>query len=347
MISTAGRGGDSMSTSSHGNQPNTRLKSFLNDGKNDDNIVSGATAVGSDRNLRTSTKYSKPIAELFPDTTVFFGDIAGFTAWSSSREPAHVFTLLETLYGAFDKIAKQYGIFKVETIGDSYVAVCGLPEPRDNHAVAMARFAFECIKKMTEKTRELEMTLGPGTADLRLRIGFHSGPTIAGVLRGEKARFQLFGDTVNTASRMESTSQPNRIQVSQKTAGLIIASGKKNWLTAREDLVHAKGKGTLQTYWLERKKGASRTASTVSSIADMEFESQELGDHISVMDNPSSPNTGGLGRNNSPIDPKIQRLIDWNVAIFTELLEEIATHRATAPKVVSKRIVVESMSKKG
>jgi len=103
---------------------------------------------------------------------------------------------LETLYGAFDKIAKQYGIFKIETIGDSYVAVCGLPEPRKNHAVAMARFAFECIKKMKEKTQELELVLGPGTADLDLRIGFHSGPTIAGVLRGEKARFQLFGDTV-------------------------------------------------------------------------------------------------------------------------------------------------------
>ena len=149
----------------------------------------------------------KPIAELFPDTTVFFADISGFTAWSSVREPAAVFTLLETLYGAFDKIAKKYGIFKVETIGDSYVAVCGLPEPNKNHAIAMGRFAFECLKVMKSKTRELEMTLGPGTADLNLRIGLHSGPTIAGVLRGEKARFQLFGDTVNTAARMVSRSE--------------------------------------------------------------------------------------------------------------------------------------------
>jgi len=148
---------------------------------------------------------------------------------------------------------------------------------------------------------------------------------------------------------MESTSQPDRIQVSQKTADLIIASGKKSWLTAREDLVNAKGKGQMQTYWLERKRGASRTASTVSSITDMEFEFHDLGDHISVMDDPSPPSTGGRGRNNSPVDPKIQRLIDWNVAIFTELLEEIIFHRhvntTTPTSVLPKRNVVESMSR--
>merc|ERR1711871_1337976 len=159
---------------------------------------------------------------------------------SSVREPASVFTLLETLYGAFDKIAKRYGIFKVETIGDSYVAVCGLPEPNPNHAVAMSRFAFECLKVMKGKTlRDLELSLGPGTADLSLRIGLHSGPTIAGVLRGDKARFQLFGDTVNTAARMESNGIPNKIQVSQKTADLITNAGKGSWLTAREDLINA------------------------------------------------------------------------------------------------------------
>ena len=178
-----------------------RLKSYFSD--------DGAAVVGNNNSDKNNggQLLPKPIAELFPDTTVFFADISGFTAWSSVREPAAVFTLLETLYGAFDKIAKKYGIFKVETIGDSYVAVCGLPEPNKNHAIAMGRFAFECLKVMKSKTRELEMTLGPGTADLNLRIGLHSGPTIAGVLRGEKARFQLFGDTVNTAARMVSRSE--------------------------------------------------------------------------------------------------------------------------------------------
>jgi class 3 adenylate cyclase len=95
-------------------------------------------------------------------------------------------------------------VFKVETVGDCYVAVTGLPDPQANHAVIMARFACECMIKMGEVTRRLETTLGPDTAELCMRTGMHSGPVTAGVLRGDKSRFQLFGDTVNTASRMES-----------------------------------------------------------------------------------------------------------------------------------------------
>jgi Adenylate and Guanylate cyclase catalytic domain len=103
----------------------------------------------------------RPIAELYPDTTVMFADIAGFTAWSSERQPTQVFHLLETLYAAFDEIAKRRGVFKVETIGDCYVAVVGLPTPRKHHAVVMARFAQDCIERMCELTRELEKVLGP------------------------------------------------------------------------------------------------------------------------------------------------------------------------------------------
>jgi class 3 adenylate cyclase len=123
---------------------------------------------------------AKPIAELFPDTTVFSCDIAGFTAWSSTREPSAVFTLLETLYGAFDVSTQQHGIFKVETIGDTYIAVCGLPQPRKNHATDAARFALKCMDIMRDTTKALDQSLGRGTSDLTLRVGLHSGPTIAG-----------------------------------------------------------------------------------------------------------------------------------------------------------------------
>lgn len=118
----------------------TRLKDFLND-KNtarlqqvvedtQDNTISGDSEVLFE---------GKPIADLFTETTVIFADIAGFTAWSSVREPSQVFTLLETIYRAFDEIAKTRRVFKVETVGDCYVAVTGLPDPLPNHAVAMAR----------------------------------------------------------------------------------------------------------------------------------------------------------------------------------------------------------------
>lgn len=146
----------------------------------------------------THQSSTPPIADLYNDTTVMFADIAGFTAWSSEREPAQVFELLESLFCEFDAEARTMDVFKIETIGDCYVAATGIPDPRADHAVIMAKFAQRCLTRFSELTKELELSLGPGTADLGIRIGIHSGPVTAGVLRGEKARFQLFGDTMNT-----------------------------------------------------------------------------------------------------------------------------------------------------
>eukprot|EP00980_Cylindrotheca_fusiformis_P007045 scaffold1479_cov127-Cylindrotheca_fusiformis.AAC.4 len=116
---------------------------------------------------------SAPLADLFPSITVVFADIAGFTAWSSAREPHQVFVLLETIYGAFDKIAYRHSVFKVETVGDCYVAAVGLPEPVEKHAVIACKFARDCLKKMKDVTLKLEVTLGPDTGDLDLRTGIH------------------------------------------------------------------------------------------------------------------------------------------------------------------------------
>ena len=193
---------------------------------------------------------SRPIAEMFPDVTVIFADVSGFTAWSSAREPIQVFQLLEALYAAFDEVGKRLGVFKVETIGDCYVAVVGLPAPHQGHAVVMCQFAHEIHQCMSDLTKRLEVQLGPGTSDLQLRIGLHSGSVVAGVLRGEKSRLQLFGDTMNTTARMESTGARGKTQVSQATAESLTAGGKRHWLIPRTELVNAKGKGELQTYWV-------------------------------------------------------------------------------------------------
>eukprot|EP00980_Cylindrotheca_fusiformis_P024215 scaffold11659_cov100-Cylindrotheca_fusiformis.AAC.1 len=105
---------------------------------------------------RSSEIGSAPLADLFPSVTVVFADLVGFTAWSSAREPHQVFILLETIYGAFDKLAYRHGVFKVETVGDCYVSAAGLPEPTDDHAAVACRFARDCLKKMKDVIRKLE-----------------------------------------------------------------------------------------------------------------------------------------------------------------------------------------------
>lgn len=219
---------------------------------------------------------SKPIADLFPDTTIMFADIAGFTAWSSIRDPAQVFTLLETIFTCFDQVACRRRVFKVETVGDCYVAVCGVPEARNDHATAMARFAFDCLSAFSESITTISMELGPDTTDLGLRIGLHSGPVTGGVLRGERARFQLFGDTMNTASRIESTGLMNKIHVSQETANQLIDHGKGHWISKREDLVVAKGKGEMQTYWLNRRGKHSSSSNTDNSEKKGNTKQQQI-----------------------------------------------------------------------
>jgi class 3 adenylate cyclase len=197
-----------------------------------------------------SSKEGAPIACLFPETTVLFCDIAGFTHWSSARAPEQVFTLLETIFRAFDAIARRLRVYKVETIGDCYVAVTGLPDPQPRHASIMAQFARECLGRMRHLLFKLQRHLGPGTEVLGTRFGLHSGPVTAGVLRGERARFQLFGDTVHIASRMESTCLCDHIQVSQDTAAELQANGNASWLTLRDDATKPQGMGTRQTFWV-------------------------------------------------------------------------------------------------
>jgi class 3 adenylate cyclase len=190
-----------------------------------------------------------PIADSFPETTVMFADIVGFTKWSADHEPENVFHLLESLFLEFDKIAHRLGVFKIGTVGDCYLAVTGVPDHNQDHAVIMCLFAHECRLALKSVFQKLEDVLGD-VVTLSMRFGINSGPITAGVLRGYKSRFELFGDTINTASRMESTSKPQMIQISQSTADYLIEAGHSDWFEPRADTVYAKGKGELQTFWL-------------------------------------------------------------------------------------------------
>eukprot|EP00980_Cylindrotheca_fusiformis_P020401 scaffold7425_cov66-Cylindrotheca_fusiformis.AAC.2 len=267
---------------------------------------------------RSSTIRSAPLADLFPSVTVVFADLVGFTAWSSAREPHHVFILLETIYGAFDKLAYRHSVFKVETVGDCYVSAAGLPEPTDDHAVVACRFARDCLKKMKDVTVKLEVSLGPDTSDLDLRTGIHSGQVTAGVLRGERSRFQLFGDTMNTAARMESSGEPSRIQISEATSELLTKAGLASWVVPRSSRIFVKGKGEMQTYWMRRRTRTikPKAANQKSGIGPLNEE-----DRTKDCSERTEDSNGIDGMN------KTERLVEWNVEVLTSLLEQIVGSR--------------------
>ncbi|CAB9518934.1 Receptor-type guanylate cyclase gcy [Seminavis robusta] len=273
-------------------------------------------------------KRSKPNADLFPETTVLFADIVGFTAWSSVREPTQVFELLETIYHSFDEIARRRKVFKVETIGDCYVAATGLPEPCKEHAVNMCRFARDCLYVMEILTKKLEVKLGPDTGELSMRFGLHSGAVTAGVLRGERSRFQLFGDTVNTAARMESNGKREKIHISEQTAEQLIKSGKEDWFEAREDKIIAKGKGELQTYWLHNKKVAapmSEISDGEDSSVDIDYDWLDL--PTELFDSNRSKMCLGTNEIRQCLSEQNQRLADWNCNQLAMLLSNLVAHR--------------------
>eukprot|EP00934_Nitzschia_sp_Nitz4_P002491 Nitzschia sp. Nitz4//scaffold249_size28687//2274//5772//NITZ4_008114-RA/size28687-snap-gene-0.0-mRNA-1//1//CDS//3329544008//2481//frame0 len=274
------------------------------------------------RHQLVSTLGSAPIADVFSEVTIMFGDLAGFTAWASSRDPAQVFFLLEAIYDGMDRIAQKMKVFKVETIGDSYVAVAGIPEARKDHAIVMARFASRCLLEVSSVVRDVSATLGPDTADLRMRFGLHSGPVIAGVLRGTKSRFQLFGDTVNVASRMESTGAPNRIQLSQHTRDLLVGAGRSDWVKEREDLVVAKGKGELRTYWLNQTTNSASTSSSVTPCT--EHPASEKSRSQFITDAKESPLFKGQ-------DEVTRRMILWSSENLLFVLKKIVASRVFHP----------------
>ncbi|KAG7341727.1 adenylate/guanylate cyclase with integral membrane sensor [Nitzschia inconspicua] len=226
----------------------------------------------------TERSENQALAELFPDVTVFMADISGFTAWASVREPHEIFTFLEQVFGIFDKAAKKRKVFKVKTIGDCYVACTGAPYVQADHAVRMCRVASDIMESFIEVLDVLPLKHGPDTTDLGLRCGIHSGVVTMGVLRNERERFQLFGDCVNTASRMESTSDPGFIQVSRETADLLFEAGKDKWLSPGGESVIAKGKGVMDTFWLDinrvkESKAQTDTDSSNNALVDWNTES--------------------------------------------------------------------------
>ncbi|KAI1884555.1 hypothetical protein AGOR_G00227590 [Albula goreensis] len=183
--------------------------------------------------------------ELFEEVTIYFSDIVGFTTLCQYSTPMEVVDMLNDIYKNFDSILDNHDVYKVETIGDAYMVASGLPRRNGNrHAVDICSMALDILAFMgTFQLRHL-----PGLP-VWIRIGVHSGPCAAGVVGIKMPRYCLFGDTVNTASRMESTGLPLRIHTSQPTINILQRTGCKFEFERRGE-THLKGKGTETTYWL-------------------------------------------------------------------------------------------------
>ena len=179
------------------------------------------------------------IAEAHAEVTVLFADIVDFTPFSERTEPARVVGVLDEIFRAFDALAERHGLEKIKTIGDAYMVAAGLPESRADHAEAMAEMALD----MQVEFGRLCESLG---LDLAIRIGMDSGPVIAGVIGRHKFTYDLWGDTVNTASRMESHGLAGRIQVSEETHRRL----RNRYEFEERGEIELKGKGRRRAYLL-------------------------------------------------------------------------------------------------
>jgi class 3 adenylate cyclase len=179
------------------------------------------------------------IAEGFAEASVLFADLAGFTAYSRTADPRRLVELLDAVFSEFDRLAAAAGVEKIKTIGDAYMAAAGLPVPRPDHAPAAAVLALGMQESFAAIAREHGLPLS-------LRVGIHSGPVVAGVIGRQKFSYDLWGDTVNLASRMESHGEPGRIHVSAATRALL---GDRYRFEPRGELA-VKGSGPMESFFL-------------------------------------------------------------------------------------------------
>ncbi len=188
-------------------------------------------------------KEQKLIADHFDEVSVLFADLVGFTEFSAHKSPTQLVEILNGIFSEFDRLSESRGLEKIKTIGDAYMVVGGLPTPREDHGEAIALLALEMQAALTQ----FNLKIGES---FQLRIGMHSGSVVAGIIGISKFSYDLWGDTVNVASRMESNGWPGKIQVAATTYERL----KDKFVFEERGIVEVKGKGKMLTYWLLEKR---------------------------------------------------------------------------------------------
>ncbi|MBL4658340.1 MAG: HD domain-containing protein [Flavobacteriales bacterium] len=201
-------------------------------------------------------------AQSFKEVTMLFTDFKGFTAQSALITPENLVAELNDIFKGFDAIMGEFGVEKIKTIGDAYMAVCGLPEERDDHALLCIRAAQAMLDFLAERGK---------TAKIKweMRVGIHSGALVAGVVGTKKFTYDVWGDTVNTAARMESNGEPGRINVSKQTSEIV----KDYFEFEPRGFIEAKGKGKIEMFFIGKSKKKLKKEKKViekASIEDVE-----------------------------------------------------------------------------
>ena len=202
-----------------------------------------------------------PIADQFESASILFADVVDFTPWSERLAPSEVVGYLDHLFSHFDALAERYELEKIKTIGDCYMVAAGVPTPRTDHARALALMALDMLEAMRSND-EL------GHLGLELRAGINSGPVVAGVIGRKRFLYDLWGDVVNTASRMESYGAPGRIQITRPTYELLA----DEFECEPRGTITVKGKGEVEAWYLIGLRGGHRSAVNdrprLSTLAD-------------------------------------------------------------------------------
>ncbi len=184
------------------------------------------------------------IADSLSEVTVLFADLVGFTRFADQVKPEMLVRMLNQIFSSFDELILRFGLEKVKTIGDAYMLVGGAPDPREDHVEAVAEMALAMREVIAQFNKE-------AGKELSMRIGIHTGPVVAGVIGSQKYAYDLWGSTVNTASRMESSGMPGRIHVSEATYLRL----QQRYNLEERGLIMVKGIGEIKTYFLLARKG--------------------------------------------------------------------------------------------
>jgi guanylate cyclase len=237
---------------------------------------------------------SETIADHFDAASILFADVVDFTPLAQRLAPAEVVGILDQLFSHFDTLVERHGLEKIKTIGDAYMAAAGVPDPSPDHARRAALLALDMREAIATSA------VG-GVSGLELRIGINSGPVVAGVIGSKRFLYDLWGDAVNTASRMESQSTPGEIQITRATYELL----KDEFVCRRRGTIEVKGKGQMETWYLE---GPRSDDGTTDRGVDSQAREPSIGGRDQVTRNVRDASS--VAPASAPVPPSWSRTIE-------------------------------------